>query len=479
MSINSFSLLAGCLLALPCHALSFDEWVDKTEHIRTESAKLTAENCKPALERLTALIDNWVPEASETEAIKRRGHAVLRTSFQARLALRARLRDLPATCATPMRVVFRSMREGEDMIGLVAYGDTQIRSEDIKFNEQPVPLTEMATYRPYQLNAPSFEFRPGDIMITKGVSVISSTISSIPRPTSLFSHIVFVYQDEAGQPGTIESYIGKGVSLYPMKAALQNENARILLLRSPDATLARNAQDYMLKRVRSMAAEGRHIPYDYALDFAQNEALSCEEVAYDAYNTASQGRVKLPWSESVVAVRDERFVRDAGLRNGPQMMPADMEVDPRFDIVLDWTDYRLIRDSWHKDAVFHEIFRWMNEERYVMNNTFRATMGAMLWKTRTSQLFWPFFSNMTGIPQDFEKEVPGAGLATIANIRTLGDYLVPEVAKADRAQFDKTGRWMSPAQLRVAANAVRLADRDMHVASGTSHFHYFFRPSGL
>ncbi|MET0334469.1 MAG: hypothetical protein ABW190_09385 [Rhizobacter sp.] len=476
MLIKSFTLLAGCLLAFQSHAMNFDEWVQRAERTRAEAATLTAANCQASLERLAAQVDNWMPEAGETESIQRHGPAALKTAFQARLALRARLRDLPAACAAPMRVAFRALREGEDMIGLVAYGDRQVRAEDIKFNEQPVPLVETASYRPYQLNVPAFEFRQGDIMITKGVSAISSTISAIPQQASLFSHIVFVYQDEK-ESGTIESYIGKGVSLYPMKAALQNENARILVLRSTDQPLARHAHDYMLNRVRTLAAEGRHISYDYALDFSNNDTLSCEEVAYDAYNTASSGRVKLPWSESVVSVRDERFVQNAGLKNGPQMMPADMEVDPRFEVVLDWTDFRLVRDSWRKDAVFREIFRWMNEERYVMNNTFKATMGQLLWKTRASTLFWPLFSNMTGIPKDFEKEVPGAGLATIANITTLAEYLVPQVAEADRAQFDATGRWMSPAELRRTANAVRVADRELYAVGGPSHFHYFFRPN--
>jgi hypothetical protein len=476
MLLRPFLLLAAGLLAGPCHALSFDEWVGKTETIRSAAGRLTAANCKISLERFGASIDNWMPEANEGDAIRSRGPAALKSAFDARLALRAQLRRLPPACAAPLRVLFRTLREGEDMIGLVAWQDRQIRAEDIQFDAQPVPLLEMASYRPYQLNAPALGFRKGDIMITKGVSVISSTISSIPQQPSLFSHIVFVYEDEAGQFGTIESYIGKGVALYPMKAALRNENARILLLRSTDDALARSAHDYMLNRVKTLAAKGEHISYDYALDFARNDRLSCEEVAYDAFNTASKGAVKIPWVESVVAVRDEQFVHDAGLRNGPQMMPADMELDPRFDIVLDWTDYRLVRDSWRKDAVFNEIFRWMNEEGYVMHNTFKATVGELLWKTRASTLFWPFFSNMSGIPKDFEKEVPGEGLATIANITTLGEFLVPELAKADQAQFDKTGRWMSPAELRRATNQIRLADKDRHGVMRTSRFHHFFRP---
>lgn len=477
MTFRKILLLCSLLCVLNSQAASFDEVTQKAEQIQKDASQLDAENCGPTLQTLADYFEGWMPTNTDGPRIRAQGTKTLQSLFKARVALHSRLEGLPPNCVASMRTVFRNMRLSEDMIGVVRYGDTQIKAEDIQFDKQPVPLLDAARYRPYQLNAAAFGFRKGDIMITKGVSVISSTISAIPAQPSVFSHIVFVYQDKDGSLGTIESYIGKGVSLYPMKVALQNENARILLLRAKDQPLAQAAHDYMLNRVRTTAASGRHIPYDYVQDFASNDHLSCEEIAYDAFNTASRGAFVIPSNASAIELKDEQFLKSAGLRNGPMMVPADMEVDPRFEIVLDWTDYRLVRDSWRKDAVLHELLRWINDEHYVMHNTFKAKAAELLWKTRSNRLLWPVFSKLSGIPRDFEREVPGDGLALMTNLKALGDYLVPKLAEADRRQFDKTGRWMNQQELASALNQLRIADKALYGSTGSSRFHSFFRPA--
>src|SRR5262245_41738693 len=106
MKPRSLLLLAAGLTALQCHAVTFNDWLVKTDYIRSQAERLTPENCQPALDRLAGLVDNWMPEKSETDAIRRNGPAALKSSFQARMALRAQLKRLPTACAESMRVVF-------------------------------------------------------------------------------------------------------------------------------------------------------------------------------------------------------------------------------------------------------------------------------------------------------------------------------------------------------------------------------------
>jgi pterin-4a-carbinolamine dehydratase len=474
--ITSFSIGAAA------SALPVSEVVKKVEQLQVEAADLNAQNCLVSLKSTTQFFANWMPEVADQSTLANHGPEILNAFFKARIALHSRLADLTVDCAAQMRVAFRNMRASEDIIGVMSYKDKQINSESIKFAEQAVPVLEPGKYRPYQLNqqvnGSSFEFKKGDIMITKGVSLISSTISSFPKDPTLFSHIVFVYQDDKTQKfGTIESYIGTGVNLYPIKEALLNENARILVLRPKDQRMAQDGHDYMLKRVKDAAAAKKHIAYDYAQDFTKNDRLSCEEIAYDAYSTASQGKVQIPWSPSEIFVKDKNFITSSGLRNGAMMLPADMEVDPRFDIVLDWTDYRIMRDSWRKDAVLRETIRWINEENYVMADTFKGGLGKMIWVTRNIPVLWPLMAKVAGIPKDFEKEVPGSGIAMMANIKTLGGYIMPKLAEADEAQFKQTGQWMSPAQLDQYVNKLRLEDKKKFDKWGLGKFHTFFHPS--
>ncbi len=441
-----------------------------------QNLELNNANCVDEFLKIKRFYQNWKPSGIAQSELIEQTPDVLRSMFVTRVSLHDQLPQLSTQCVASMRGLFRVMREVEDSIGVHGYQDAQLNAADLKFNQQPVPLVEYKKYRPYQLNVRTFQFQKGDIMITKGVSMISSTISGLPKEPSLFSHIAFVFQDdETGVLGTIESYIGIGVKLYPMNEALLNENARILVLRPKDQALAKASHDYMYNRVKLAIKSNQHIHYDYKQNFSDNTTLSCEEIAYDAFNQGSSGQVKIPWSQSVVDLKDEKFLSSAGLVKGENMLPADMEVDPRFEIVLDWTDYRLMRDSARKDAIMREAVSWINEKNYVMYNTFQAVLGKILWGTREIDFLWPMSSKLMGVPVDYEKDVPAAGVAMMANLRVLGSYLLPAVAKLDLAYFYKNHVWMTMTELRTAVEKLRADDEDKYVQNRRSEFHYFFR----
>tara|TARA_B110001454_G_C12723218_1_gene435889 strand:- start:5289 stop:6731 length:1443 start_codon:yes stop_codon:yes gene_type:complete len=470
MKTSLFMFFALIVFSVVGSAQTSSQILSKNAQI--QSLMLTNENCAAELLTVKSFFQDFKPvslNANETPGL-------LRSMFTARVSLHDQLSHLSEKCAATMRGVFRVMREAEDSIGVHGYRDTQLNAADLKFNHQPVPLIEYKKYRPYQLNVRTFQFQKGDIMITKGVSMISSTISGLPKEPSLFSHIAFVYQnDETGAFGTIESYIGVGVRLYTMNEALLNENARILVLRPKDQALALASHDYMYNRVKTSIEKNQYIHYDYKQNFSDNVTLSCEEIAYDAFLQGSRGQMKIPYSQSVVDLKDEKFLNSAGLVRGENMLPADMEVDPRFEIVLDWTDYRIMRDSARKDAIMRESLRWINEKNYVMYNTFQAVLGKILWGTREIDFLWPMSSKLMGVPIDYEKDVPGSGVAMMANLRVLGAYLLPALAKQDQNFFSENNRWMSMMELRSAVDNLRADDEDHYIQNRSSKFHYFFR----
>jgi hypothetical protein len=472
---------ASIFQAHAVQARSLSEFTKKLDQIQNESQQLSEQNCEQDLQDLTLFFKDYIPEAADKSILNAQGQQVLDNSFKARVILHDQLGHLPLVCAEEMKNLFRNMRAAEDNIGVVTYADQQINTEDVQFARQPVPLLQADAYHPFHLNNQPFGFKKGDLMITKGVTIVSSTISAMAQDPSLFSHIVFVYQDPKTQEfGTIESYIGKGVDRYAIDFALRNENARILQLRAKDQSLAVAAHDYMVDRVlRSEASPATHIHYDYKQDLSDDTAMTCEEIAYDAFKVASHNQFILPWMPSEVGLKDPKFLKNAGLQPGLNMLPADMEVDPRFDIVLDWTDYRIMRDSSRKDAIMQEVVRWINEEGYVMHNSAKATAAKLIWDTREIGFLWPKLSKLAGIPEDYETEVPANGLALVANLKVLGAYLIPVLAKADQVQFAKTGQWMSNSQMRSYVNSLRVQDMDRFRSTGMGKFHGFFRPDNL
>ncbi len=423
--------------------------------------EIKSENCEGELGNLIRDYQLMTPQNIDLTVLKNDGQLILDQSFKARIALHSLLEVMPRSCKMKLKELNLLMRASEDYVGILFYNDPQISASSIKFDEQPVPIMENAAYHPYHvgigLDASSkFEFKNGDIMITKGVSFVSSTISEIAHPRSLFSHIVFVHVDKkTKEVTTLESYVGKGVGIYKIEDALKNENARILVLRSRDSELASRAADYMFEKVTELKKKNKIIPYDYQLDFSDNSKLSCEEVVYDSFKQVSNGNVILPEAMSQITMVDEKFLKRVGLKKGAMMTPADMETDSRFDIVLDWTDYRLMRDSWRKDAILGEMFRWIDEYNYQIHENLSSIAAKAIWSTRYIPKLWGMLAKLSGIPKDFTKDVPSLTISTMASLKTIGGIMLPIIEKVDEEYFAKNGKWMSTDMLREALEKFR------------------------
>lgn len=393
------------------------------------------------------------PSKKQIAEFKQSGDKLLTYLFRVRSELHQKIPSMTNECRVKLKDVFRKIREKEDYIGSHYYSAPQVKAETIDFKNIPLPLKSRDYHSPYHTNTATFEFKSGDILITKGISFTSSTISEVVNPRSLFSHIVFLYVDpKTKEVFTMESYIGEGVKIFTIDEALRNENARITVLRMKDQELAQASAHYMFQKIKKSLEDKRVIPYDYKLDFHDNTKLSCEEIAYDAFKTLSQGKVIIPENLSSVTLKDEKFLKKLGLKKGELMGPGDMETDSRFDLVLDWTDYRINRDSVRKDAVMGQIFFWMNEHNYKIEDTFRARVASLIWSTRYIPGLWHVLAKLSGIPSDYEKDVPPAAIVTVENIKVLGGKILDYLISADEEHYRMAGRWMTPAELRLTLN---------------------------
>lgn len=423
--------------------------------------EINSETCEQSFGRLLDDYRLATPQNLNIDLMKKDGQKILDQSFEARLALHSILDILPVSCKMKLKELNLAIRVSEDYVGVHYYGDLQISADNIKFPEEPTPIYQSSSYHPYHVgsgidSSSKFEFKNGDIMITKGISFVSSTVSEIATPRSLFSHIVFVHVDEkTKEVTTIESYIGKGVGIYSIEDALKNENSRILVLRPKDRELAARAADYMYDKVMALKKQNKIIYYDYDLDFEDNSKLSCEEIAYDSFKQNSDGKFIIPEQMSKIEMKDEEFLKRIGIKKGLMMTPVDMETDSRFDIALDWTDYRIMRDSWRKDAVLGEMFRWINDYNYKIHENLTSIGAKVVWSTRYVPGLWGMLAKLSGLSKDMTKDVPSLTISTMASLKTIGGILLPIAIKADEEYFLKNGKWMSTQMLREALENFR------------------------
>jgi len=137
------------------------------------------------------------------------------------------------------------------------------------------------------------------------------------------------------------------------------------------------------------------------------------------------------------------------------MVPTDMETDSRFEIVLDWTDYRVMRDSWRKDALLGEMFRWIDQHNYRIYENTTSIAAKVIWSTRYIPGVWSMMAKLSGIPKDFTKDVPNLTISTMASLKSIGHPLLTAAKTADEEFFQKNGRWMSTEELRTAIDDYR------------------------
>jgi len=450
---------------------------------QVSGASFDSSSCVPFLRELETGVRALTPSQLRDPDLQSRPGAVIDGLWKLQLALHARLPEVDRDCAMEMRNTFRLVRFLVDYLGERM---NAVRPQDptkVDFKKIPVPMLDSPAHYQLLVADPKqpLEFLPGDIMIARGVSYLSALISRIGSVNSQFSHIVFVDRDPATKkPQTIESYVGEGVGFYPMDVALKNENARLLLLRPRDRALAAKAATFMHRKTADAIASGKPIPYDYDFNFDDHSALSCAEVARYAYEEASGGKVIVPAYPSMISV-DGDFLKRFQLHAGETFEPADAEVDPRFEIVAEFRDLSLTRDSRMKDVILSEMLRWVNELNYGLMDTGKSKFaGGFVWPARRTFL-WPMVRTILGL-SDFSRDIPKPVFKSFALLNQVGEGLLKELRKRD-VEFEKRTGWaMTYIDLTNELERLRQDDLQVYINPDTryrSKLHYALRPKDL
>jgi len=187
----------------------------------------------------------------------------------------------------------------------------------------------------------------GDILVSRGGFPTSALIARGNDYPGNFSHVALVHVDSAtGAAATVEAHIESGVLVATPEQYLADKKLRILVLRLR-ADLPRLAADPLLPHRAAAAALARaragHIPYDFAMDYADPSKLFCSEVAAAAYR--AEGVTLWTGRSTLSAPGLRRWLAAFGVRHFETQEPSDLEYDPQLAVVAEWRDPAwLLRD---------------------------------------------------------------------------------------------------------------------------------------
>ncbi len=425
-----------------------------------ESPSFDNKLCKSYLGLLEKNLDALDLKMLPLEDLKNQAQRIADNSWKIRSILHSRLTEFDQECVYQIQANFRQFRFVEDYLLEIANQVKHLSPSQIEFQKQPIPMRDSTpnyyVTRTTELGK-DLKFEDGDVLVTRGVSFLSGMIARLGSRATQFSHIVFVNKNDKTQElKTIESYVGVGVAFYDFDFALKNENARILWLRSKDKLLAKKAANKISALVKSRLESQNPIKYDYELNFNDPTTMSCAEVSQVAFAMATDGKFTIPYYKNEIK-GSESLVSRLKIVPGPTFEPGDMEIDPRFDLLGEFQDLRLTRDSRQKDAIMSEVFRWMNEYEYQLVDSAKSKMaGGIIWKVRRTFL-WPLVKKALKL-DDFSKEIPSNMLSTVTLINQIGELLVQEMKMMDLSYEKKHGVPMSGIEMSQALERYRLDD---------------------
>lgn len=247
-------------------------------------------------------------------------------------------------------------RVSRDRLYRVLYG-TRAAAEELLLQLPPSEAPGVNIVQDVPSQTPSIEvegvvIHSGDLLVSRGGAPTSAFIARGNDYPGNFSHVALVHVDDDGTASVIEAHIERGVAIATPKAYFADKKLRILVLRLREDHPARLADPQLPHAAAADAlaeAKSRHIPYDFAMDFADPTAQFCSEVASANYarHDVELWRSLSSFSSPGLA----RWMAAFGVEQLETHGPSDLEYDPQLAVVAEWHD----RDTLFDDHVDNAI----------------------------------------------------------------------------------------------------------------------------
>ncbi len=289
-------------------------------------------------------------------------------------------------------------------------------------------------------NGQDIDFRSGDVLLMRGMHHNSAAIARIGDVDSQFSHLAIIHTDANGKHWVVEALIEEGAVINSLSHTLQHGLGRCVLFRHRDAQLAARAAALIHELVRhSNEKDSRHIWYDFTMELSGNKELFCSKLVRKAYALASDRAYMLPTFATRFDMKNRDFVERIGVTASETFAPADIELEPAFDLVAEWQDYRVTSRLRLQDLLMDRLFLWMDEHGY----RFREDMPIKLIGY-LGELSGQLSSRAKDLIADVIPKVPPnmqrATIQAVAMLHRTAEPLLAELLALERRSIDRTGR---------------------------------------
>jgi hypothetical protein len=345
-----------------------------------------------------------------------------------------------------LRDCFRASRYAGDLIGEVLLDHPRLAPEERAF--AGFTGEEFNVLRPAVWHGRPLEFQPGDVILQRGMVHNSAAIARIGDVDSQFSHVGMVARDGKGELVVVEALIEVGSIITPLTVNLSHHLGRAILLRHRDSALAERAAEAIHELIaKSLEPTSKPILYDFSMDLGSNRELFCSKLVRLAYELASDGKVSMPPFPTLLNMKNRDFFRRIGVTANKTFAPGDLELDPSFDIVAEWRDFRVTSEMRIKDMIMTKLFEWMEVHGYKVHPDLTVLLIALGGRlsSRLSKRAQELVASVTGgvVPPN----MTGTAIGAVAMLHKTAEPIYKELELREGESIRNSGRQLHPRQV--------------------------------
>ncbi len=364
---------------------TFEKDIDKIYKDISRNNTFNASNCNTYIDNITHFLliqsgERFLPlTEKDFTRLKKRGGIILRKLFLLRLQLRKKFKEfyiqgrVTPDCVIKTRMAFRYSRFIEEFITeiLVNMAQKPIKANKKNFSQQKYQFYLNPKYK-------SFHLKSGDILLVRSPIFVSAVISRAGDEDGQLSHGAMIYVDTKGKAYVMEALIKSGTIITPYEEWRKtNHHSRALLFRHNDEVLAKKSALRIYKVINDRKAANNLIPYDFAMNDSDTSQIYCAELIQYAFNL--EGDHQIPtFHTSFKSFHNHTFLNELSVRKEDVFAPGDLEIEPYINLVAEWRNYDLTRQSRLQDVIQTKILYWMSEKDYYLKNTLKSIFGTNL-----------------------------------------------------------------------------------------------------
>jgi Permuted papain-like amidase enzyme, YaeF/YiiX, C92 family len=395
--------------------------------------------------------------AYDIAAVRKNAGPTMQALLELRLSLRNQIAGwakrgfMTRDVQKALRDVFRVTRYATDLLGELHIGHDKLPA-GAKPARGFTGTNLNVLVNPAYHTGDDIAFRSGDVIVVRGQAHNSAAIARIGDIDSQFSHVGIVHAGPDGTPVFVEALIESGSVVSPLADALDHGLGRAILFRYRDADLAARAAHAIHAKVSKRKM--RRIWYDFTMTLEGYRNLYCSKLVRLAFLLASKGDVALPAYTTRLARKNRDFLDRVGVKAVETFAPGDLEIDPRFDIVAEWADYRVTSSLRNQDMIATKLFEFMETDGYVFEEDTAIRLIGLFG--RLSGLLSEDAKDLIAdvvpkVPPNMRRKT----IAVVAMLHKTAQPLLERLNAQERAVIDRTGHPPHPRDVLAALDDMK------------------------